>query len=104
MEKDILSEVIEVEKEIQKCLELERAKAQEWLEKAKKESTEDFARSERGINEAFERAMVDAEKTAAAKAAEIVKEAAAQVEQLQALDERMLADTVAKQMRRILPE
>ncbi len=103
MEKDILSEVIEVEKEIQKCLELERAKAQEWLEKVKKESTDDLARSERGINEAFELAMADAEKTAAAKAAEIVKEAAAQVEQLQALDEGTLADTVAKQMRRILP-
>jgi hypothetical protein len=49
MEKDILSEVIEVEKEIQKCLEVEKAKSHDWLEKVKKESEEELVREERNI-------------------------------------------------------
>lgn len=103
MEKDILSEVIEVEREIQKCLEQEKAKAQEWIEKVKKESGEELARSEREIREEFDRAMADAEKDATVKAGEIVEEAEAQATRLRTLDDGLLTRIVAKQIRGILP-
>jgi vacuolar-type H+-ATPase subunit H len=103
MEKDILSEVIEVEKEIQKCLELEKTKAREWLEKVQTESADEFTRSEREFQEAFDRALADAEKEAMVKAAEIVREAEAQAERLRTLGNGTLQGIVEKQIRRILP-
>jgi vacuolar-type H+-ATPase subunit H len=103
MERDILSEVIEVEREIQKCLELEKTRAQEWLEKVKRGSSEELARSEREIRETFDRALADAEKEAAVKAAQVVREAEAQVARLRTLDDGLLTRIVAKQTRKILP-
>ena len=49
MERDILSQVIEAEKEIQHCLDLEKIKAREWLERVKKECEDEFTREEKNI-------------------------------------------------------
>lgn len=103
MEKDILSEVIEVEKEIQQCLEREKAKAREWLDAAKEEAAKELARSEEEINGAFERALADAEQEAVLGAAEIVREAETRAERLRTLDDGTLRDIVKKQIGTILP-
>ncbi len=103
MDGDILSEVIEVEKEIQKCLELERRKAQEWLEKMKALTAEESARNEREIREDFERAIAEAERQAVSRAAVVVKDAEARAGRLRTLDERTLKSIVEKHVAKILP-
>lgn len=103
MEKDILSEVIEVEKEIQKCLEVEKAKSHDWLEKVKKESEEELVREERTIKESLNKSIEFAKKEAELKAAEIVKQTEARAERLSKLNNDTLVGIVGKQIIRILP-
>jgi len=103
MQKDILSEVIEVEKEIQKCLEVEKAKSQDWLANAKKESAEELAREEKNIKESLNKSIEVAKKEAELKAAEIVNQTKARAERLAKLSNETLVDIVGKQISRILP-
>ncbi len=103
MEKDILSEVIEVEKEIQKCLEVEKAKSHDWLEKVKKESEEELVREERNIKESLNKSIEMAKKEAELKSAEIVKQTEARAERLAKLNDETLVGVVGKQITRILP-
>ncbi len=103
MEKDILSEVIEVEKEIQKCLEVEKAKSHDWLEKVKKESEEELVREERNIKESLNKSIEMAKKEAELKSAEIVKQTEARAERLAKLNDGTLVGIVGKQIIRILP-
>src|SRR3989304_1654149 len=103
MEKDILSEVIEVEREIQKCLEHEKSRAQEWLDKGKKESAGGFARVEQELAGAFGKVLTDAKHDAAVRAAEIVKDAEAQAARLRALDDGLLTRIAVNHLKRILP-
>ncbi len=103
MEKDILSEVIEVEKEIQQCLELERVKSRKWLENVKKESEEELAREEKSIKESLNITIDIAKKDAEAKAAEIVKQADTKAVLLAKLNDETLGELIGKQIARILP-
>ena len=103
MQKDILSEVIEVEKEIQKCLEVEKAKSNEWLEKVKKESEDELVREEKKIKESLNKSIEVAKKEAELKATEIVKQTEARAERLAKLNDQTLVDIVGKQITRILP-
>jgi len=104
MENDILGQVIEVEKEIQKCLELEKTAAREWLESVKKECEEESVREGQKIKESLLRSIDSVSKDAGVKAAEVVKQAAGDVERLGKLDAAVLARIVSKQIGRILPE
>lgn len=103
MEKDILSEVIEVEREIQYCLEQERIKVRDWLENVKKESSDELARSEREIRDAYDRSLDEIEQEAAVKAAEITREAERLAERFRTLDEDTLRGIAKKQIAKILP-
>jgi vacuolar-type H+-ATPase subunit H len=103
MQKDILSEVIEVEKEIQKCLEVEKEKSRDWLEKVKKESELELAREEKNIKESLNKSIEVAKKEAELKAAEIVKQTEARAERLAKLNDQTLVDIVGEQITRILP-
>jgi len=103
MEKDILSEVIEVEKEIQKCLEAEKATSRDWLEKVKKESGDELVREEKILKESLNKSIEAAKKEAELKAAEIVKQTEARAERLAKLNDETLVGIVGKQITRILP-
>jgi vacuolar-type H+-ATPase subunit H len=103
MQKDILSEVIEVEKEIQKCLEVEKEKSRDWLEKVKKESELELAREEKNIKESLNKSIEVAKKEAELNAAEIVKQTEARAERLAKLNDQTLVDIVGEQITRILP-
>lgn len=103
MQKDILSEVIEVEKEIQKCLEVEKEKSRDWLEKVKKESELELAREEKNIQESLNKSIEVVKKEAELKAAEIVKQTEARAERLAKLNDQTLVDIVGEQITRILP-
>ncbi len=104
MEKDILSEVIEVEKEIQRCLEIEKTKANDWLVKVKQVSQEELVREEKNVKESLRIAIEQAKKDAASKAEDIVKHAETQAGRLAKLDNEALQDIIGEQIIRILPE
>jgi vacuolar-type H+-ATPase subunit H len=103
MERDILSQVIEAEKEIQHCLDLEKIKAREWLERVKKECEEEFTREEKNIKESLEKSTAEAAREAEVKAAGIVSRATAEAGRLGRLQAETLSGIVAKQIAGILP-
>ena len=103
MERDILSEVIEAEKEIQQCLDLEKIKAHEWLERVKKECEEEFIREEKNIKKSLEKSTAEAAREAGDKAAGAVSRATADAERLGRLQAEALSRIVAKQIDSILP-
>ncbi len=104
MERDLLSQVIEAEKEIQQCLDLEKIKTREWLERVKKECEEEFIREDKNIKESLEKSTVEAVREAEVKAAGTVSQAAAAAERLGRLQAETLSKIVAKQIAGILPE
>ncbi|HTP04795.1 MAG TPA: hypothetical protein VMM54_06540 [Nitrospirota bacterium] len=103
MQKDILSEVIDVEKEIQKGLDVEKEKSHDWLEKVKKETEEELVREEKNIKESLNKSIEVAKKEAELKAVEIVKQTEARAQRLAKLNDQALVDIVGKQITRILP-
>ncbi len=103
MEKDVLSEVIQVEKEIQKCLEIETVKAHEWLETVKRKTEEDLVREGEKIKESLEKSLEEASRAAEAKAAGTADRAAAAAERLGQLKTETLSGIVKQKIERILP-
>jgi len=103
MEKDILSEVIEVEKDIQKTLEDEKVKARAWLEQVKKESADELAHEEINIKASLDKAIEDAKKAAELKAAEIVRQTQIKAECFAKLTDDTLRGVIVKQLNRLLP-
>lgn len=103
MDNNILSEVIEVEREIQKCLEVEQTKARDWLEKVKKECAEELLKEESRIKDSLAREEERARKEAEEGTASSVKDAVALVEQRDHLDRAVLQTIVDKHIRTILP-
>ena len=103
MDNNILSEVIEVEREIQKCLEIEQTKARDWLEKVKKECEAEVLKEEALIKDSLAAAENLARKEAEESAAASVRDAAALVEHMDHLDRAVLQAVVEKHIRTILP-
>ncbi len=103
MEKDVLSQVIEAEKEIQKCLEAEKEKVREWIEAVQKESEEDFHVEERKIKEALDQSLAASAKDAEAKAGEITEDAVKRAAHLGQIGPETLQRIVEKRITKILP-
>jgi len=103
MDNNILSEVIEVEREIQKCLEIEQTKARDWLDKVKKECEAEVLKEEAQIKDSLAAAENLARKEAEESAAASVRDAAALVEHMDHLDRVVLQAVVEKHIRTILP-
>jgi len=103
MERDILSQVIEAEKEIQQCLDLEKIKAREGLERVQKECEEEFIREDKNIKASLEKFTAEAAREAGGKAAGTVVRAMADAERLGRLQAETLSRIVAKQIAGILP-
>jgi len=103
MENDILSEVIEVEKEIQKTLEDEKLKAHAWLEQVKKESADELAHEESVIKASMNKAIENAKKDADLKAAEIVRQTKIKADDFAKLTDTTLREAIVKRLTRLLP-
>jgi vacuolar-type H+-ATPase subunit H len=104
MEKDILSRVIESEKEIQEKIKKEKEKSLEWIEKAKKEAREsmeeEVRRREATFRETVETAGADAEK----KAVLMIEEETVQAEKILHMSDDMLKKFIKKHLIRIRSE
>ena len=104
MDKDILNEVIEAEKDIQQCIEQEQERLRSWLDQVKREAAESVAREEQNDQEALGRALEEAKREAEAEAKRIVDDAAARAARIEQLDDGTLAGIIMKQLPRILLE
>lgn len=103
MEKDILSKVIEVEKEIQERLREEKEKAHEWLEGVKTEIERDTSLQEEQLRESYIRGKEDAKAEAEREAERIVKDAATLAERYRQISDETLEKIVEKHVVKILP-
>jgi hypothetical protein len=103
MDNNILSEVIDVEREIQKCLDREQEKARDWLAKVKQECADELVREEELLRNSLAAAEGQARKEAEEGAASSLSAAAALVEQRDHLDRALLQAVVDKHIRTILP-
>jgi hypothetical protein len=104
MDKNLLSEVIEVEKEIQRVCDLEKAKSREWLEQTRKEFEAGYALEEQSIAGSLQQSLEKAKRTAESRASDIVEEAAQMSERLAMLKSATLSRIVEKHISRIQPE
>lgn len=103
MEKNILSKVVEVEREIQQRIEAEEINAKEWIEKVKKEVGDGIAREEAGLKEAFNIALKEARTVAERKASEIMSEVFSLEERLKAISDETLKEIIMRHITNILP-
>lgn len=102
MDKDLLESVIEAEKEIQACIELERKQAKEWLESQKKLTIADAEKARGEIQDALNAAVSEAAEEAERRAREMVGETAATAQALDSIGEDALRGIIRGQMHRIL--
>lgn len=104
MGENLLSEVIDTEKEIQKSLEREKSRLSEWLERIKKDCEAEYAREERADEETLRLSLEEAKRDADIRASDIVQEASRAIERLGALTNEDLSRIVARRLRMVLPE
>jgi len=104
MDKDILNEVIEAEKDIQQCIEQEQARLLDWLDGGKKDAAEAVARAERSDGESLGRALEAAKQDAEKRAKEAVASAEARAVRFKDLDDAVLTAIIMKGLPRILLE
>jgi vacuolar-type H+-ATPase subunit H len=104
MDRNLLSEVIEVEKDIQRRYDLEKARSREWLDRMRKEMEESYAREEQRIAQSLHQSLEEAKRTVECRASDIVQEAEQMAERLAAVRNDTLSRIVTKHVRRILPE
>ena len=103
MDDHILSQVVEVEKEVQQRIEIEKKKSQEWLVNAKSEEDEkvllEEKKLEKSVNESISKARVNAQK----KAEAIINDAHIEAERLGKLGDDILKKIILKHFIKILP-
>ncbi|MDI6729331.1 MAG: hypothetical protein QMD44_10465 [Thermodesulfovibrionales bacterium] len=102
MERDMLNEVIEVEREIHGRLLMEKRKAEEWVNEVKEKAEKDILSEEGRIKNLFEQAIKDARLDAEKKAYGIIADANAKAERLAAISDEFLIKTIKKHIVRIL--
>ncbi len=104
MEKGILNEVIEAEKDIQACIEEEQGRLREMLEQVRQEAAETVATAERELAASREQDLETARQEAEAKAKMIVEDASSRAGRLDGVDDRTLTGIIMKRIPRILME
>ena len=103
MEKDILSQVIEAEKEIQKCLDAEKLTIRDWIAEVRKDVQEEFLLEEKKLKTSKEESLAEERGEAERKAREILAQASSSVERLKHVEKEMLTRIIERQLTRILP-
>ena len=104
MDKGILNEVIDAEKDIQACIEVEQTRLQEMLERVQREAEESVTAAERELSASRDRELETIRQEAEAKARKIVEHASGRVERLGRVDDGTLTGIIMKRISRILME
>lgn len=103
MEDDILAKVVEVEKEIQERIEIEKEKSRQWLDNVRKDTDKKLADTEAGLAESLEKAVMDARNNAENRASALLKDAGKLAEKFRGLSDETLTSIIIKHMSSILP-
>jgi vacuolar-type H+-ATPase subunit H len=103
MEKDVLSTIIEIEKEIEERLDGERRKAVQWLDSAKKEIEVELAANVRELKDSLLESVDIARENAEKQASAILSEAAKQSRLLSEIGDETLKRIITEHLCRILP-
>lgn len=103
MDDDVLSKVVEVEREIQQRLDIEKKMSRDWIEQVKKEAEERIAAEEKKLQEEMRellhKAKLDAEKGAAV----IMHDAQEEAARLRDISDELLKKVIRKHLSHILP-
>lgn len=103
MGKDILTAIVEVEKEIEDLVAAEQSRAVERLAQLKRETEEEIKKEEEQLEASLQHALAAARADAEKKSAALVEAAAARTELLSRLDDRTLQEIIARHLNRIRP-
>lgn len=103
MEKDILSKVIEVEGAIHKRISLEKERADELIENARKEAEGEVIREEARLKAGLEMAIKEAKSDAEKSASEMISEADLVSLGLMNISDAELKEIIMRHIRKILP-
>lgn len=103
MEKDILSKVIEVEGDIHKRINLEKERADELIENARKEAEGEVIREEARLKAGLEMAIKEAKSDAEKSASEMISEADLVSLGLMNISDEELKEIIMRHIRKILP-
>jgi vacuolar-type H+-ATPase subunit H len=103
MERDLLSKVLEAEKEIQAKIESKKKQCAEALLRARKEAEEKVVQEEAVLREQSECAVQESEEIAEKRAAEILETAKLRAEIVRSLPDEALQKIVMKYIDSILP-
>jgi vacuolar-type H+-ATPase subunit H len=103
MERDLLSKVLDTEREIQAKIESEKKRQAEKIEKARKEAEERVMREETMLHEQLEKSVREAKEIADEKAADILEAAVRRADNLRGLSDEALQRIVIKYIDSILP-
>ncbi|MCK5506578.1 MAG: hypothetical protein KAJ10_15550 [Thermodesulfovibrionia bacterium] len=103
MDDDILSKVVEVEKEVQQRIGIEKNMSREWLENVKRDAEEKILREEKALKTALDEAISKTNINSGKKAIEIIKDANTEAEKLERLGNDILKKIIMKHTFMILP-
>jgi vacuolar-type H+-ATPase subunit H len=103
MGNDILHDVIAVETEIQRNIEIEKERTKEWIEKVKRDAEDEIVREEDSLKKSGDQALKEAMADAERKAAEIIEKAVARAEILKRFDSESLREIIMDRIIQILP-
>jgi hypothetical protein len=104
MEKDILSEVVEIERTIKERLLIEESKSKEWLDRVRGEGKKEVLAEESLLKESMERGITEAQAQARVRAYEMINRTNAIKENIERLTDEELKVILRKYIPGILGE
>jgi predicted DNA-binding protein len=103
MKDDLLSEVVEVERELARNLETEDIKAKEMLDNLRRSSEQKISEEEKRLQEALDQALTASVIRTDKKASDIIEKADATASRLERISDEVLKEIIKKHIARILP-
>ncbi len=103
MGNDILHEIIAVETEIQRNIEIEKERTNERIAQVKRDVEDEIVREEEGLKESGAQTLKEAMADAENKAAGIIEKAVARAEILNKFESEYLREIIMEHIIRILP-
>ncbi len=103
MKEDLLSEVIEVEKELARNLDTEDIRGKEMLDNLRRSSEQEISEEEKRLQEALNQAITASVIRTEKKASDMLEKADATTSKLERISDDVLKATIRKHITRILP-
>ncbi|PLX83496.1 MAG: hypothetical protein C0617_11240 [Desulfuromonas sp.] len=103
MEEGTLREVVRLEREIHRQLAEEQLRADEGLERLRRELEEEYEEQSKALAEALEQAVEEAKRQSEERAAGMLAESRRQAERLAAMSDEQLGRIVHRQIALIVP-